>query len=83
MTHHILHAGGVVGDFHGDAAMGFWGWPINEPQSILQACTPRWPSRMEFDRNSNHPAMALAGFRAGIGIASGPAVPVALVRLTK
>ena len=27
MTHHILEQGGVVGDFHGDAAMGFWGWP--------------------------------------------------------
>ncbi len=27
MTHHILAAGGVVGDFHGDAAMGFWVGP--------------------------------------------------------
>ena len=26
-THQILNHGGVVGDFHGDAVMGFWGWP--------------------------------------------------------
>lgn len=74
MTHHILHAGGVVGDFHGDAAMGFWGWPINDQQAIHQACTAALGIRMEFDRNSNQPGHALAGFRAGIGIASGPAV---------
>ncbi|MBU4400597.1 MAG: hypothetical protein KKE86_14840, partial [Planctomycetes bacterium] len=28
MTHHIREQGGVVGDFQGDAAMGFWGWPL-------------------------------------------------------
>src|SRR5262249_28423068 len=31
MTHQILDHGGVVGDFQGDAAMGFWGWPLAEP----------------------------------------------------
>ena len=36
MTHHILANDGVVGDFHGDAAMGFWGWPIDSNQSILR-----------------------------------------------
>ena len=25
-TRHILERGGVVGDFQGDAVMGFWGW---------------------------------------------------------
>ncbi|MGN6134788.1 MAG: adenylate/guanylate cyclase domain-containing protein [Aureliella sp.] len=74
MTHHILHGGGVVGDFHGDAAMGFWGWPINDPQSILHACTAALAIRREFDQNSNQADHPLAGFRAGIGIASGPAV---------
>lgn len=74
MTHHILHAGGVVGDFHGDAAMGFWGWPINDQQAIHHACSAALEIRMQFDRNSNEPGHALAGFRAGIGIASGPAV---------
>ncbi|MCC6509368.1 MAG: adenylate/guanylate cyclase domain-containing protein [Pirellulaceae bacterium] len=74
MTHHILHAGGVVGDFHGDAAMGFWGWPISDQQAIHQACAAALAIRLEFDRNSGEPGHPLAGFRAGIGIASGPAV---------
>ena len=83
MTHHILHAGGVVGDFHGDAAMGFWGWPINDSQSISQACTAALAIRMEFDRNSNQPGHALAGFRAGIGIASDQPWLVELARLIR
>ena len=74
MTHHILQAGGVVGDFHGDAAMGFWGWPIQDPSAIYQACAAALAIRLEFDKNSNQPDHPLAGFRAGIGIASGPAV---------
>lgn len=74
MTHHILHEGGVVGDFHGDAAMGFWGWPINDSQAIRHACAAALAIRLEFDRNANEPDHPLAGFRAGIGIASGPAV---------
>jgi adenylate cyclase len=74
MTHHILHGGGVVGDFHGDAAMGFWGWPINDPQAIHHACAAALAIRLEFDKNSNEPDHPLAGFRAGIGIASGSAV---------
>ncbi|MEO9595104.1 MAG: adenylate/guanylate cyclase domain-containing protein, partial [Rhodopirellula bahusiensis] len=41
MTRHILDTGGVIGDFHGDAAMGFWGWPIelqlSDPHSDLSA----------------------------------------------
>jgi adenylate cyclase len=74
MTHYILHAGGVVGDFHGDAAMGFWGWPIAEPRAIEQACLAALAIREEFDQASTQAEHPLAGFRAGIGIASGPAV---------
>ncbi len=74
MTHHILHNGGVVGDFHGDAAMGFWGWPINDPNAIRQACIAALSIRDQFDKTSHQPDHPLSGFRAGIGIASGPAV---------
>lgn len=74
MTHHILRNGGVVGDFHGDAAMGFWGWPIAAPQSIKQACQAAVAIRAEFERTALRAEHALADFRAGIGIASGPAV---------
>ena len=37
-THEIREQGGVLGDFHGDAAMGFWGWPIPQSDGPLRAC---------------------------------------------
>ena len=37
MTRHILDTGGVIGDFHGDAAMGFWGWPLEQSDSPRRA----------------------------------------------
>ncbi len=74
MTHHILASGGVVGDFHGDAAMGFWGWPLESNTTVLSACKAALAIRSEFEASSrieNHP---LAKFRAGLGIATGRAV---------
>ena len=74
MTHHILDRNGVVGDFHGDAAMGFWGWPLEQKSSVLQAAQAALAIRAEFEASAiidNHP---LAGFRAGLGIATGKAV---------
>jgi adenylate cyclase len=74
MTHNILANGGVVGDFHGDAAMGFWGWPIATNNSIQLACQAALAISKEFAEASAQPDHPLADFRAGIGIASGPAV---------
>ena len=74
MTHHILANGGVVGDFHGDAAMGFWGWPIDSEIAIEQVCRAALAIRQEFAAASAQPDHPLADFRAGIGIASGSAV---------
>jgi len=74
MTHHILAKDGVVGDFHGDAAMGFWGWPFEDASSVVNAAHAALAIRAEFEAASaigNHP---LAGFRAGLGIATGKAV---------
>lgn len=74
MTHHILASDGVVGDFHGDAAMGFWGWPLPQPDKIDRACRAALAIRNQFEaagHTSNH---ALANFRMGIGIATGVAV---------
>jgi adenylate cyclase len=73
-THHILQEGGVVGDFHGDAAMGFWGWPFSQPDAVQRACRAALGIRAAFEavsRQANHP---LADFRMGIGIATGRAV---------
>ena len=74
MTHHILANSGVVGDFHGDAAMGFWGWPISMGNSIQQVCQAALAIQSEFALASAQPDHPLADFRAGLGIASGSAV---------
>ncbi|MCR9297015.1 MAG: adenylate/guanylate cyclase domain-containing protein, partial [bacterium] len=74
MTHHILANSGVVGDFHGDAAMGFWGWPIATGNPMQQVCQAALAISQEFEASSAQPGHPLAGFRAGLGIASGPAV---------
>ncbi|OHB74990.1 MAG: hypothetical protein A2W31_15665 [Planctomycetes bacterium RBG_16_64_10] len=73
-THHILEQGGVVGDFQGDAAMGFWGWPLPQPDSIARACQAALAIRSELQRASLRQDDLLAGFRMGIGIATGNAV---------
>ena len=74
MTESIFNQGGVIADFQGDAAMGFWGWPIAQPDAVRRACVAALCIRKEFEsacRQSGHP---LAGFQVGIGIATGPAV---------
>ncbi len=74
MTHQILDRRGVIGDFHGDAAMGFWGWPLDEPQRVGNAAAAALAICSEFERSAAIPDHPLAGFRAGIGIATGNAV---------
>ncbi len=76
MTGEILRLGGVVGDFHGDAAMGFWGWPLDQPDAPLRAAQAALTIREAFfgavsrEVGSDKPS----GFRCGIGIATGRAV---------
>jgi adenylate cyclase len=67
MTRYILEEGGVIGDFHGDAAMGFWGWPLAQPDAVERACRAALGIRAAFS------APTMSGFRVGIGIASGRA----------
>lgn len=74
-TSQVLRMGGVVGDFHGDAAMGFWGWPIGDPlTSVSNACLAALAIRAEFEAASRQADHPLRDFRVGIGIASGRAV---------
>jgi adenylate cyclase len=74
MTQQILRHGGVVGDFHGDAAMGFWGWPLPQDDAIERACRAALAIRASFEASSQEGDSSLADFRIGIGIASGRAV---------
>jgi adenylate cyclase len=78
MTERILASEGVVGDFHGDAAMGFWGWPIAQADSVERACRAALEIESRFAGDTachaDSPLTALADFRVGIGIATGRAV---------
>ena len=74
MTRHILDQGGVIADFQGDAALGFWGWPIQQPDTIVRVCQAALAIATQFNAAGNQVGLPLAGFRAGIGIATGTAV---------
>ncbi|MEO1527327.1 MAG: adenylate/guanylate cyclase domain-containing protein [Planctomycetota bacterium] len=67
MTKHILGFDGVIGDFHGDAAMGFWGWPLALDKTAHRAAGAARAIRAEYHSTD-------LGFRCGIGIAHGRAV---------
>ncbi len=73
-TSHILEQGGVVGDFHGDAAMGFWGWPLEQEDAPRRACLAALGMRAELEAAAKQEDHPLANFRMGIGIATGRAV---------
>ncbi len=74
MTSQILRYGGVTGDFQGDAALGFWGWPIASAESPLNACRAALAIREEFARAQADPGHPLKDFETSIGIAHGRAV---------
>lgn len=74
MTHHILDKGGVFGDFQGDAAMGFWGWPLAQSNTVEQASAAALAIRLAFETSAKDPTHPLANFQVGIGLATGRAV---------
>jgi adenylate cyclase len=73
-TRHILDQNGVVGDFHGDAVMGFWGWPLEQPDAAARAAMAALAIRSEFEAAAHRAGHPLADFRIGLGIATGRAV---------
>ncbi|MFO0796332.1 MAG: adenylate/guanylate cyclase domain-containing protein [Gemmataceae bacterium] len=74
MTQNILDHQGVVADFLGDAALGFWGWPLADPEMVREACQAALGIRRYYDKLAGRPGDPLVGFRVGIGVATGPAV---------
>lgn len=72
MTKVILQKGGVIGDFHGDAAMGFWGWPIDQPDGALRAVNAAVEIQSQIKRMSAENKTDV--FKMGIGIGTGEAV---------
>ncbi|MFO0825936.1 MAG: adenylate/guanylate cyclase domain-containing protein [Gemmataceae bacterium] len=74
MTQNILRYRGAIADFLGDAALGFWGWPIEHQGKAEDACRAALGIRAAFEEIGKDKAHPLSGFRVGIGIASGRAV---------
>jgi adenylate cyclase len=73
-THQVLDQGGVIGDFHGDAVMGFWGWPLPQADAVARACRAALAIRRDLAALAAKKDNPLADFRMGLGIATGKAV---------
>ncbi|MCA9241695.1 MAG: adenylate/guanylate cyclase domain-containing protein, partial [Planctomycetales bacterium] len=74
MTRSILKYEGVIADFQGDAALGFWGWPSENEEGASMACRAALLIHDTFanaQQDSKHP---LHGFNVGIGLAHGDAI---------
>jgi adenylate cyclase len=74
ITHTIFKHNGVVADFQGDAALGFWGWPVECDDGPLAACRAALEIYEEFQRLYPDANPLGGGFRVGIGIAHGSAI---------
>lgn len=75
MTRNILDHRGVIGDFHGDAVMGFWGWPIEQPDASVRACHAALAIARQFHNlESTELSRDRGVLTMGLGIASGTAV---------
>ena len=70
MTTAITDEGGVIGDLQGDAAMGFWGWPLEQPDNILRAARAALRIQRDFARGKG----GQREYSCGIGLAHGKAV---------
>ncbi len=74
MTRNILKHDGVIADFQGDAALGFWGWPHASDDSPALACRAALAIQKEFAAAQRDPFHELRGFHVGIGICHGEAI---------
>jgi adenylate cyclase len=73
MANGIVESDGAIADFQGDAALGFWGWPMPLPDGPVPACRAALSIVIAFEKKSNCDGM-LEGFSVGIGIAHGVAI---------
>jgi adenylate cyclase len=73
-TEAILDHGGVVGDFHGDATMGFWGWPVHRGDEVEQACRTALSIRQRLVELRECGDERFSQFQMGLGLAFGSVV---------
>jgi adenylate cyclase len=74
MTAGIIRYDGVIADFQGDAALGFWGWPGDAEEGPVAACRAAIDIHQSFRRANSHPENPLCGFSVGVGISHGLAI---------
>ncbi len=74
MASGILERDGAIADFQGDAALGFWGWPVELEEGPIPACTAALAIYREFTTAVSQSGSLLAGFSVGIGISHGRAL---------
>lgn len=74
MTQSMIEQEGVIADFQGDSALGFWGWPVALANGPIPACRAALQIQRLFRKATASRDPKLAGFQVGIGIASGRAI---------
>lgn len=74
MVEGIMEHEGAIADFQGDAALGFWGWPVAQPDGPIPACLAAIRIYSQFRNALSDSESRLSGFSVGIGIAHGRAV---------
>jgi len=74
MTQGISSQNGVIADFQGDSALGFWGWPIPLTKGAIPACRAALRIHQMFKISNSTGRNELSGFEVGIGITRGNAI---------
>ncbi len=71
MSGSIVDQGGVIGDFQGDAVMGFWGWPLADDDRAERAARAALNLHKKLSMGARTTGHEGATFHCGAGIASG------------
>jgi adenylate cyclase len=70
----IVERDGAIADFQGDAALGFWGWPVELEDGAVPACRSALAIYRAFRQGVAQNDSLLYGFSIGMGIAHGRAL---------
>jgi adenylate cyclase len=73
MANGILDSDGTIADFQGDAALGFWGWPVALEEGPVPACRAALEIQRVFMGDDKRGGL-LDGFSVGLGVAHGNAI---------
>ena len=74
MSRSILRFEGVIADFQGDAALGFWGWPNPSEDAAVLACRAALMIYDLFAAAADDPTHPLHGYQVGMGVCHGEAI---------